>query len=387
MKYDFEAESCFEDLVRFRRDLHRIPELGNEEHKTHAYLWEQLSALEPDDLRAFVGTGIRAVFRGDGSGRVIAFRSDMDALPVEEPEGCPFRSTHPGRMHACGHDGHMATLLAFAKWISARRTALRDDVVLIFQPAEETTGGAQRMIDEGVLKNPDVQAIYGMHMMPTVPIGSLAVREGPIMALTCEIDILIDGKSSHGASPHLGRDAIMAMGHLLVLLQTTVARSLDPTIPALLTIGRCEAGVQRNILADHAHLKGIIRTFSNEVFARLEECIQSDLRGIEKAFGVECELRKYVYYPCTTNDPAETRRAIAVMGERYLPADALLIAEDFSCYQLQVPGVFIFTGCRDDAHQASLHARDFGFDEHALIPALAFYAGMVSLKEESHGTV
>ena len=210
-------DHLLERLKIHRRALHRIPEVGYTEKKTQAYILDQLSKLKPDDLRVFAETGVRAVFKGDGSGRVVAFRSDIDALPVKEQTGVCFASEHDGFMHACGHDGHMANLLVFAEIIAQMRSQLADDVVLLFQPAEETIGGAKRMIDEGALKDPDVDVVYGMHLMPDVPKGSIACCEGPIMAQTCEMDFVIHGRSAHGATPHLGVDSITAMAHLLTL--------------------------------------------------------------------------------------------------------------------------------------------------------------------------
>ncbi|MDO5378919.1 MAG: amidohydrolase, partial [Clostridia bacterium] len=202
-------------LETHRRALHQIPELGYREQKTHDYIMRHLQALAPDDLRVFAQTGVRAVFRGSGEGRTVAFRADMDALPVDEATGCAFASRHAGCMHACGHDGHMANLLTFAEWVAEHRDALKDYVVLLFQPAEETVGGAKRMIDEGALDDPHVDVVYGMHMMPDVPKGKIACCAGPIMAQTSEIDFVIHGRSAHGATPHLGVDAITAMAHLL----------------------------------------------------------------------------------------------------------------------------------------------------------------------------
>ena len=181
---EIEASRYEQQLRKHRRALHRIPELGYEEIKTHEYLMRHLEKLAPDDLRVFAQTGIRAVFRGYGTGRVIAFRSDIDALPIQEATGCTFASEHSGRMHACGHDGHMANLLTFAQWLSEHRSQLKDDVVLLFQPAEETTGGARRMIEEGALEEPHVQAVYGMHMMPDVPLGKVSTCVGAMMAQT-----------------------------------------------------------------------------------------------------------------------------------------------------------------------------------------------------------
>lgn len=376
------------DLLReHRRALHRIPEIGEAEHQTQAYILTHLRPLAPDDLRVFADTGVRAVFRGNGEGRVLAFRADMDALPICEETGCAYASEHSGVMHACGHDGHMANLLTFAQWLSDHRSELQDDVVLLFQPAEETVGGAKRMMDEGALENPHVDAIYGMHMMPDVPKGKIATCAGPLMAQTCEMDFVIHGKSAHGATPHLGVDAIAAMGHLLTLFQTTVARSVDPCREALLTIGRVRAGDQRNILADRAEMQGIARTFSNQVYAGLEARILDDLRGLEAAFGVRTEFIKRVFYPCVENDAAEFERVKAMLGEHFVPAKPRMIAEDFSYYQLSVPGVFVFCGCMDEQHTATLHASTFDFDEEALLPGLALFAGLVKRRVNCGGNV
>lgn len=370
--------AAYEGLIRaHRRALHRIPELGYSEEKTQAYVLSALRELEPDDLRIFAKTGVRAVFRGNGTGRVVAFRADMDALPVQEETACGFASEHPGFMHACGHDGHMANLLTFGRWVADHRAHLRDDVVLLFQPAEETTGGAKRMIDEGALENPHVDAIYGMHVMPDVPKGKVAVCAGPIMAQTSEMDFVIHGKSAHGATPHLGCDAITAMGHLLTLLQTTVARQVDPCQQALITIGRVRAGEQRNILADKAVLEGIVRTFSNRVYEELEASIRRDLEAVDAAFGTHSELIRRVFYPCVENDPSEFERVKAVLGDRFMQAKPKMTAEDFSYYQLSVPGVFVFCGVMDEAHHSPLHASTFDFDEAALLPGLALFAGLV----------
>lgn len=377
-----EMKNYLEQLRRYRRALHQIPEIGEEEFKTQAYLLGELEKMKPDDLRVFADTGVRAVFRGSGKGRVLAFRSDIDALPVTEETGCSYASQHSGFMHACGHDGHMANLLCFAHWLSEHRADLADDVVLLFQPAEETVGGAKRMIDEGALENPHVDVIYGMHMMPDIPKGKIACCAGPIMAQTCEMDFVIHGKSAHGATPHLGTDAITAMGHLLTLFQTTVARCVDPCQQALLTIGKVSAGTQRNILAEQAQMEGIVRTFSNKVYEDLEARIRADLQGIEAAFGVTTEFIKRVYYPCVENDPAEFERVKEVLGDRFMQAKPRMTAEDFSYYQLSVPGVFVFCGCMDDAHQAPLHASTFDFDEEALLSGLALFTQLVQMKHE-----
>lgn len=375
-----EMKGYLDTLRRHRRALHRIPEVGEAEYKTQTYLMRELELLKPDDLRIFADTGVRAVFRGNGMGRVLAFRSDIDALPVREETGCGYASEHPGFMHACGHDGHMANLLVFAQWLSEHRTMLVDDVVLLFQPAEETVGGAKRMIDEGALEDPHVDVIYGMHMMPDIPKGKIASCAGPLMAQTCEMDFIIHGKSAHGATPHLGADAITAMGHLIALFQTTVARCVDPCQQALLTIGKVSAGTQRNILAERAQMEGIVRTFSNKVYEGLETRICADLQGIEAAFGVTTEFVKRVYYPCVENDPVEFERVKDALGDAFVQAKPRMTAEDFSYYQLSVPGVFVFCGCMDENHHAPLHASTFDFDEEALLPGLALFTQLVHMQ-------
>ena len=377
-KIEIEMESYHEQLRMHRRALHRIPEIGEKEHKTQAYILEQLHLLSPDDLQVFADTGVRAVFYGNGEGRTVAFRADIDALPVKEETGCSYMSQHDGFMHACGHDGHMANLLVFAIWLNVHRKELVDNVVLLFQPAEETVGGAKRMIDEGALENPHVDVIFGMHMMPDIPKGKIASCAGPIMAQTCEMDFVIHGKSAHGATPHLGKDAIMAMAHLLTLFQTTVARSVDPCQQALITVGKVFAGKQRNILAAEAQMEGIVRTFSNQVYEGLEARICDDIKGVEAAFGVEIEFIKRVYYPCVENDPEEFERIRTLLGDRFLQAKPRMTAEDFSYYQLSVPGVFVFCGCADDEHTAPLHASTFDFDEEAMLPGLALFASLVN---------
>jgi len=377
---DLEREVSFYlgELRAHRRALHRIPEVGDSEYKTQAYILKHLETLAPDDLRVFAGTGVRAVYKGNGKGRVVAFRSDIDALPVREENDCDYVSEHDGAMHACGHDGHMANLLTFASWLHANHSHLIDDVVLLFQPAEETVGGADRMVREGALENPHVDVIYGMHVMPDIPVGKIATCAGPLMAQTCEMDFVIHGQSAHGATPHLGKDAISAMAHLLTMFQTTVARSVDPCQQALLTIGRIEAGQQRNILAARAQMEGIVRTFSNRVYDGLESCILSDLKGIEAAFGVRTEFIKRVYYPCVDNDAMEFERVKNQLGDRFMQAKPRMTAEDFSFYQLSVPGVFVFCGTMDEKHVSPLHSSTFDFDESALLPALALFAGLVS---------
>lgn len=367
-------------VTQNRRALHRIPEEAHGEFMTQAYILDALRALSPDEAAPCGETGVRALFKGNGTGRAIAFRADMDALHIAEETGRDFASEHAGMMHACGHDGHMAGLLALATLISRERARLKDDVVLLFQPAEETDGGAKRMIDEGALENPRVEAVYGMHMMPDIPVGKIGTCEGPLMAQTCEMDLIVRGRSAHGAMPHLGVDAIAAAAHLITLLQTTVARCVDPCQQALITIGRMRAGERRNILADQAVLEGIVRTFSNAVYADLKEHILRDLRAVEAAFSVQCEFKSNVYYPCVENDAQETRLVIGLLGDAFVPQRPRMIAEDFSYYQLERPGVFVFCGCMDERHHSPLHSCTFDFDERAILYGLELFSRLIAFE-------
>ena len=380
------ATRAYLSLAReHRRALHRMPEKGNAEVKTQAYVLGTLRQLAPDALSVMAGTGVRAVFRARDAGerpRCVAFRADMDALSIPEKTGCDFASTHEGMMHACGHDGHTANLLTLARRIADNRDALACDVVLIFQPAEETTGGAQRMIEAGALDDPQVDEVYGMHLMPDIPLGKVGSCAGPLMASTTEIDFDLTGQSAHGAMPHMGTDAISAAAHLLTLLQTQVARTVDPCQSALITVGRMEAGTQRNVLAAHAHLEGIIRTLSNEVYkglyARIEDCV----RGVEATFGVTCDITSRVYFPCVENDASLHARVREILGEHYVPLAPRMIAEDFSYYQLKRPGVFVFCGCMDEQHHSPLHSDTFDFDEQALLYGLELFTRLITWKRE-----
>ncbi len=372
-----DVNGYLELLRAHRQALHRIPELSGELPKTHQYIRDALSSCKPDEIKNFAGFGLRALFITQGADKTIAFRADMDALPIREDTGLPFCSEHEGCMHACGHDGHMANLLALARWISDNRESLSVNIALIFEPAEETYGGAKPMIEEGVLHLPDISRIYGIHLMPDVPKGKIAVCSGPIMASTCELNFTVSGIASHGATPHLGRDAISAAAHLITLLNSAVARCVDPCKEAVVTIGRIEAGTQRNILADTAKLYGICRTFSNEVYRNLEKRILSICKGVSEAFSVEVEFGRGAYYPCAVNDPAETERIIRILRDQYIPAVPKMTADDFSFFQQEVPGVYVFCGCQDERYQSALHTPTFGFDEQALLPGLGLFTELI----------
>lgn len=362
-------------LTEDRRALHRIPELDRSLDQTLAYLREALAGL---DCRLFSPIpGALCAYFDRGRPRTLAFRSDADALPVREETGLPFASAHPGRMHACGHDGHMATLLALARAVHARRSSLRRDVVLVFQPAEESQGGARKMIEAGAFENLPVREIYGMHVMPQFPVGRIGIREGAEMAMVGCLDISIEGKSAHGALPHLGCDAVGAMAHFISNVQTLLKRRIDAFEPTIFSIGKVRAGDVRNIVADWAFMECTTRAYSDEVASQIFAVIDDCLKATDLMFGTKSQVLPSTHYPAVVNSPAETQKVIRLAGERYLPVEPMTIAEDFSEYQKVFPGAFFFTGIGDETHRSPLHSDTFNFDERALLPALELFTALI----------
>lgn len=367
-----------------RRALHWMPEAGFELDKTRAYIWKSLSALQPDRLEELNG-GIRAVFCSplppEEKRSAIGFRSDMDALRMEEKTGLPFASRHPGFMHACGHDGHMAVLLALARILYQSRSALTRDVALLFEPSEETIGGAQPMIEAGALKNPDLKHVFGLHLMPDIPLGRIGVKAGPMMASSVEFDIDIQGRSAHGATPHLGADAVMTMAQLISALQCAMARCVDPFSPAVLTVGRVEAGRLRNVVADSAHLECTLRCFDEALAQRVMEGVRTAMTGADALYATQSELTVRAHYPPVINPPETTALVESLLGEALYPVEPRTIAEDFSNFQRATDAVFVFLGCGDEAHKAPLHAANFDFDERALMFGLELFVRLIDRVE------
>lgn len=377
---------ALDGLRRDRRALHRIPELGHTELKTQRYILDSLRPLAPDKLHTIADTGVRCVFMGraplaEGERRrTIALRADMDALNVTEATGLEFCSERPGFMHACGHDGHMATLLAVARFCAEQRERLRCNVTLLFQPAEELDGGAERIIAQGGMRDPDVDEVYGMHVMPSLASGEIACPDGPLMASTCELDISISGAASHGALPHLGRDALAAAVALYGLMQTVFTRQTDPFDQKVLTVGAMHAGERRNVVADSAVMHATLRTYDEAVEARCLELIRAQMRAIEIAYGVECRMDILSRYLPVVNDPNAAARVRAVAGDRCVSVKPLTIAEDFSFYQRQAPGAFFFCGiAQGERYARSLHASDFDLDERSLLTGLDVFIGLIDI--------
>ena len=364
-------------LTADRRALHRIPESGYDLPETRAYLRAQLAELAPDEL-APCDEGIRAVFRARASRRgAIALRADMDALLIPEQNEHGFCSQHPGMMHACGHDGHMAAMLMVARIVAARRAELERDVVLLFQPAEESLGGAKRMIDAGALENPRVEEVYGMHIMPTLPLGTIGCRAGAMMAAVDTWEIEIAGRAAHGATPQLGSDAIMAMASFIVGAQAALTRRIGPLEPAVLTVGSVESGKVYNVISERASLRGNLRTYDAGVSQRALAAVADALRAVDGLYGTRSEMKVIQSYPAVVNDAGCVARVRGCAGAAYREIEPVAISEDFSEFERCVPGAYFFCGCRDEAHAEQLHSPHFDFDERALLTGVSVFERLI----------
>ena len=370
-----------EEAVELRQALHRIPELGFEVFETHAFVLRALSKARPDRVDILAGTGIKAVYMVPGARETIALRADMAGIPTTELTGMAYASTHEGSMHGCGHDGHMTMLLLAAQLIHQNRDKLKYNVVLLFQPAEEGKGGARNMIAEGALENPRVDRIYGLHLWPDVAPGKLGVRWGPMMAQTCEFDMLVHGKSAHGASPQMGVDAIVCAAALITLLQTAITRNVDPHQDTLLTIGKIRGGVAHNVIADEVTLSGTLRVFSPAVFEQLRARIMAMIKGLAVATGAEFEFRELMHYPCVNNPRPLVEDFYTYLDDM---ADVELVepvmaAEDFAYYQQHIPGLFVFLGVQGGRNTQPLHNCRFDFDEENLLPGVELYGRLLGI--------
>lgn len=370
-----------DDIIKNRRALHQIPETALEEFKTKEYLKNYLISigLEPQEV---VETGLFVYIEGKDKENCIAFRSDIDALNIKEETGAEFESKHIGKMHACGHDGHMTTLLAFAKYLTTIQP-LEKSVLLIFQPAEESPGRAKDIVETGLLKKYNVKAIYGMHLFPELPEGTVASKEGPFFAQAALMTTTITGKSGHGAMPHKTIDPLMAFTKIVDGYQTIVSRNLSPFDPGVVTIGKFCGGSAQNIIADTVNFWGTIRTFKEENTEFIIDRIKEIHRGIELSYRVKIDEKIDIVYPPVVNDKELYKKFVETMKDmNYVEHEALTISEDFAYYQKEVPGIFMLLGTRSEEKGFihPLHSCHFNFDEKVLLKGVEAFARIL----ESH---
>jgi amidohydrolase len=370
------------EVAAWRRDIHAHPEILFDVHRTAASVTEKLKAFGCDEVVTGIGkTGVVGVIRGkgQGAGKVIGLRADMDALPMDEQTNLPYRSTNPGKMHACGHDGHTAMLLGAAKYLTETRN-FSGTAVVIFQPAEEGGGGGREMVREGMMERFGIQEVYGMHNMPGVPVGDFAIRPGPLLAAADRIVIEIEGLGSHAARPHQGIDPVVVGAQIVNQAQTIVSRSVDPIKSGLISICQFHAGSADNVIPQTAILRGTARSLLPEVRDTLENRLREIVEGTAKAYGARATLTYNRHYPVTSNHPEQTDFAAAiasdVVGSERVDTNTppLMGGEDFSFMLEARPGAFIFIGNGDSA---GLHHPAYDFNDDAIPVGASFWARLV----------
>ncbi len=369
--------TLIDQVKTWRGDLHKIPEEGLREYKTAAYLKEQLENMGYNTIPV-LDTGILVYIDNDADA-TLAFRSDIDALAIEEDESHELHSTHKGMMHACGHDGHMSALLGLASLIKEKQLKSKYNLLLIFQPAEESPGGARLIVEAGVLEQYNVKAIFGMHLMPSIAQGTVACKSGPLMAQAGELDVLIKGKSSHAGLPHQGIDSINIACNLATLYQQVLARQLPPFEPCVLNIGKIVGGTVRNIVASETKLEGTLRAFNSDVFEKVRDTIFELNDSFEKTYGCEIVTTLSEGYPPVINDDKLYQQFKQLAGNDYLELkEPMMLAEDYSFYQTKVPGIFFFLGTRTEELNSNLHTSTFDFNEEVLLNAIELYQNIVT---------
>jgi len=372
------------EIRAWRRDIHEHPELLYDVHRTAAFVADRLREFGCDEVATGLGkTGVVGVIKGKkpashGNLKVIGLRADMDALPIEEATNLPYASKTPGKMHACGHDGHTAMLLGAARYLTETRN-FAGDAIVIFQPAEEGGAGAAAMIKDGLMERFGIEEVYGMHNGPGIPIGSFAIRSGPIMAATDAIDIKIEGHGGHASRPHKCIDSVLVGAQLITALQQVVSRNVDPLESAVISICEFHAGSARNVIPQTAELRGTVRTLTPEVRELVERRVHEVVAGVAQITGASIDLKYERGYPVTVNHAAQTELVARIAGEVAGAANVhetppLMGAEDFS-YMLEArPGAFIFCGNGDSA---GLHHPAYNFNDEAILHGTSFWIKLV----------
>lgn len=385
------AKENLENTVRLRRHLHENPELSFCEFETAKYIATELRAIGVEPQEGVAGTGLVALIKGKyPEKRVIALRADIDALPIIEQSDVSYKSKNEGVMHACGHDVHTASLLGAARILYALRDEFEGTIKLIFQPAEEKApGGASVMIAEGVLENPNVNAIIGQHVAPNIPVGKIGFREGMYMASTDEVYMKIIGKGGHGAAPHQSIDPIVVASHIIVALQQIISRNRNPAFPSVLTFGKFIAEGATNIIPNEVYIEGTFRCMDENWRAEGLEKIQKMAEGMAEAMGAKCEFWIVKGYPFLQNDPDLTKemRAFAtdyVGAENVVNLDLWMGGEDFAFYSQKVDACFYRLGTRNEEQGiiSGVHTPTFNIDENSLEigPGLMAYMAIRNLE-------
>ena len=374
------------DLAAIRRDIHAHPELAFNETRTADIVAAELAKYGLEVHRGIAKTGVVGVIRSGSSPRMIGLRADMDALPLKEMNEFPHRSKNEGCMHACGHDGHTTMLLGAARYIAEHRYEIGFDgtVVFIFQPAEESEGGAAVMIEDGLFEKFPVEAVFGLHNWPGIPVGEMAVMPGPVMAGTCAFEITVRGHGCHAAMPHQGIDTIVAASQLVQALQTVVARNLHPCDAAVVSVTQFHSGSAWNIIPEEAVLRGTIRSFKPEVQQTVERAIERLCSGVAAANGAQIGVVFDHRYPATVNSAAETdicrQVAAATLGDDKVRKDELpsMGAEDFAYMLREKPGCYVWLGNGPGTGGCTLHNPHYDFNDGIIALGVRYWVNLVA---------
>ncbi len=367
-------EAPHEELVRYRRHFHAHPELSMQEHATAAFIERELRECEFDEIRTGIGqTGILATLKGVKAGPVTLLRADMDALPMQEAAQPEYRSTVDGVMHSCGHDGHMAILLAAARALSKMREQIPGTLVFCFQPGEEGFAGNQLMIDDGALENPHVDRTFALHLYSGLEAGKIGVRDGAFFASSDRFELVLNGKGGHGAMPHTSHDPIVAAAQLVTMFQTIASREIAPKDPVVVTVGKLSSGTTFNVIPDSAEMLGTVRALDEDVRRSMPERIERMTEGLCDALQLDYEFEYLWGYPPTINDPAmnaivrEVGAQVVGAENVVYPHDIVMWAEDMAFMQQERPGAYFIVGVRgDELGLEPQHSARYDIDERAL---------------------
>jgi hippurate hydrolase len=371
-----------EDMTAWRRDIHRHPEIAFEEHRTAEVVAGKLADWGIEVHRGLAGTGVVGLLEGRRAGAgMIGLRADMDALPLQELNGFDHRSVHDGKMHACGHDGHTAMLLGAARYLAETRN-FAGRIAFIFQPAEEGKGGARVMIEEGLFERFPVESVYGLHNMPGLDRGQVALRAGPLLAAADTVTIEITGKGGHAAIPHMAIDPVVIGAEIVMALQTIASRRIDPLDSLVISVTRFDAGTADNIIPETARLTGSVRTLKTETRDQVEAEIRRVADGIAAAHGGTAEVTFSHGYPATVNWPEETARCAAVAGEIVGPKNVhgevapVMGSEDFAFMLEKKPGCYILlgNGLEGGPGGCSVHNPNYDFNDEVAVIGASYWA-------------
>lgn len=375
------SKALIEEAIGWRRSFHATPELGYNELQTSNRVAQLLDSFGIEVNRGLGGTGVVGTLR-NGLGPTIGIRADMDALPIQELGQCPHTSTHQGCMHACGHDGHTAILLATARHLSESRQ-FSGTVHFVFQPAEEGLAGAKKMIDDGLFEQFPMDAIYGLHNWPGVPAGHVVINPGPMMASLDTFEITLTGKGCHAAMPEKGADPIIAAAQLILALQTIPARRLSPLDSAVISVTQINAGEAINVIPETAVLKGTVRCLQSPVRDKVQQLIAQFVEQLPGAFGIKGELVYHVGYPVTENHVEAASRvrraAVTAVGESSVQwgCNPSMASEDFSFMLNACPGAYLWMGVDGENPSATLHNPYYDFNDQVIEPAVALWTQLV----------